>query len=258
MAYRPPKKTERQKKEEELQAAQTPEGKAPQGDDRNLVVVDEDFSEAEFEDRMWLYWQRNKAFIVGTVVACFAVVIGVQGFRHFQSEGRKAMQDSYLAADSTEAKAAFGQENAGNPLGGLALLQAADAIYAEEDYAAAAEQYLAAAKAFEEPIFKYRAQLGAAMATLKAGDQEAGASQLAALSGETSAPEAVRAEAAYHLAALDIASGSFETAYETLSSIETRGWQQMAEQLIAEVPELRALREQESLETETTVTAEEE
>ena len=36
----------------------------PSDDDRNLVVVDEDFANADAEDRLWLFWERNKNLIV--------------------------------------------------------------------------------------------------------------------------------------------------------------------------------------------------
>ncbi len=52
----------------------------PAGDDRNLVVVDEDFVNADAEDRLWLFWERNKGVIVK---ATTAVVVGILGYLAF-------------------------------------------------------------------------------------------------------------------------------------------------------------------------------
>ena len=47
---------------------------SPKGDDRNLVVVDEDFAQADAEDRLWHLWERHRSSIVGTVTAVVMVV----------------------------------------------------------------------------------------------------------------------------------------------------------------------------------------
>jgi len=60
----------------------------PAGDDRNLVVVDEDFVNADTEDRLWLFWERNKDTIVkGT----FGLVFGILAFLayFFWNESRR-------------------------------------------------------------------------------------------------------------------------------------------------------------------------
>ena len=44
----------------------------PAGDDRNLVVVDEDFVNADTEDRLWLFWERNQDPIVKATVSMIA------------------------------------------------------------------------------------------------------------------------------------------------------------------------------------------
>ena len=48
----------------------------PSDDDRNLVVVDEDFANADAEDRLWLFWERNKNLIVRGTTAVVLAIIG--------------------------------------------------------------------------------------------------------------------------------------------------------------------------------------
>ena len=69
----------------------------PAGDDRNLVVVDEDFVNADTEDRLWLFWERNKGIIVkGT----FGVVVGILAFLayFFWNESRReALGEEFIS-----------------------------------------------------------------------------------------------------------------------------------------------------------------
>lgn len=257
MANRPPKKTKRQKEQEELQKLQDggKQAESAKGDDRNIVLVDEDFSEAEFEDRVWLYWERNKYFIVGTIVAAFVVVLGVQYYNYSQRQAFREMQASYLQADTLEQKESFGAAYDEKALGGLALLEAADQLVAEDKFIEAAAKYEEAAKALKDTVFAGRARLGSGMAYVFADNLEAGRSILLALTGDAQVAEPIRAEAAYHLAVLDIQAEDYASALDLLQSIAVRGWEQRAQNLITEVPELADLRQQQA--SETSVTAEE-
>ena len=246
MANRPPKKTKRQLEAEKLQN---------QLDERNTVLVDDDdFSNAELEDKVWLYWNRNKASIIFTVVAMFGIVLGTQYYRYATEQSRIERQNAYLEADTPEEKAAFGAEHSSHALGGLALLEAADAEFTEGEYAAAAETYAKAAEALDGQILDGRARLGVAMSQILSGEKEAGMAQLETLSGSSEAPAAIRAESAFHLAVLYIEESQYEQALDLLQSIEAQGWQNRAQNLIAEVPELADLRQERA--SETTVTAE--
>jgi hypothetical protein len=57
-----------------------PPKQTPIDDDRNLVVVDDDFVNADAEDRLWLFWERNKTIIVRSITS---IVVGVIAFLAF-------------------------------------------------------------------------------------------------------------------------------------------------------------------------------
>ncbi|MFM7743217.1 MAG: hypothetical protein ACKO8X_06960, partial [Verrucomicrobiota bacterium] len=98
----------------------------PAGDDRNLVVVDEDFANADAEDRLWLFWERNKALIVqGTT----AVVIGILGFLayFFWNESRRLeLGVEFTACQDEAARRAFADRHPGEALAAVALTDVAD------------------------------------------------------------------------------------------------------------------------------------
>ena len=45
----------------------------PASDERKTVILDEDLEGVDLEDRAWLYWKRNRNFIIFTIVAAFAI-----------------------------------------------------------------------------------------------------------------------------------------------------------------------------------------
>ena len=49
--------------------------KGSAGDDRNLVLVDDDFQDADFEDKVWLFWRRHgKKTVAIAALVFFAIV----------------------------------------------------------------------------------------------------------------------------------------------------------------------------------------
>jgi len=53
---------------------------ASASDERKTVVLDEDLEGVEFEDRVWLYWTRNKNFIIASIAMAVAIIVGVQSY----------------------------------------------------------------------------------------------------------------------------------------------------------------------------------
>ncbi len=217
---------------------------ALQGDDRNLVHVDDAFKEADIEDQVWLFWNKNKSTIIYLIIAIFIGVIAVEGYRMYQSSAVKSMQAAYGQAETPEALTSFGQEYAGQPLAGLALLQSADNQYKNGNYTAAAPLYKSAAESLSETYVQGRARLGEAMSQIQAGQTEQGKSLLTSLSGDSKALVAIRAEATFNLGILALSAEDFGGArryFEQTSALDKDGpWGSQADRMLQQVPELAA------------------
>ena len=60
------------------------DGKVSSVDERKTVVLDEDLENVEFDDKVWLYWKRNRNFIILLLGAVFAVIVGTQGWKMYR------------------------------------------------------------------------------------------------------------------------------------------------------------------------------
>lgn len=170
----------------------------PASDERKTIVLDEDLDGVEFEDRVWLYWKRNKNFIIFSVVAAFAIIIGVQGFKMYRANVKAQLAEAYAAAQTPEQLTKFAEENAGKKLAGAALLQNADRLYADGKYAEAQKSYETAQADLNGTILEGRAMIGAAVS---AGSQDIakGIEALEKISNDNSIDAAYKAQAGYLL-----------------------------------------------------------
>ena len=207
--------------------------KDQQVDERHLVDTEES-SEISFEDRINIYWMENKGFIIGCIAFLALAIIGFQGMRLYKDQAVAGLQEAYQTAKANDALEAFAREHAKRELGGLAALESADAAYRESDYARALELYTLAAGALEDTLLAGRARLGAAFARFFEGEAEAAFSELNALAADTSLPEAIRSEAAYHLAIEADMAGrpeAFKSYAEQIESAQlASGWKQRLEE----------------------------
>ncbi len=248
---RPPKKHKPKKdgiledprfSREELEAADRKlhHDQAPKGDDRNLVHVDDAFKEADFEDQAWLFWNKNKHFIIGLFVLVLLGFAGVEGYKLYRESAIASMQQEYSAADSTEAKITFGEANSSMPLGGFALLEAADATYTDGDYSEAASLYKEAATGLQGTYFYGRALIGEAMSQVLAGQTDAGTSLLKSISVNGDLLDAIRAQAIYNLGAIATSQGNHEEARRYLEQavkLQPEGpWGSLAKDLMNDLP----------------------
>ncbi|WOO41688.1 tetratricopeptide repeat protein [Rubellicoccus peritrichatus] len=220
-------------------------------DDRNLVGVDEAFKDADVEDKVWLFWQKNgKSMIAGGVVALIAV-LAVQGYRVYENKALEAMKAEYQAAEGEEATLlSFGEANASATLGAFALLESADAKYVEENYAEAGKLYAQASTGLSGTAFGARAELGQAMASIKSGDTAAGSSELTRIAGDATLIGSIRGEAAFNLVLLALQNNDFEVAKQRLVELESIEdapiWAQQAKMMRENVPELADTPEKET------------
>ncbi len=170
-----------------------------QVDERNLIDL-ENSASLSFEDRVNIYWKENQSFLFGCVFILLLIIVGYQSMRIVKEQKEVALQDEYSEADADGALAEFAQTHSEKVLGGFAALKIADEAYADENYEEAAQFYDIAVSVLEEPILAGRARIGQAFAIYYSGNVEEGLARLNAVASDNNLAEAIRAEAAYHLA----------------------------------------------------------
>ena len=145
----------------------------PASDERKTVILDEDLEGVDLEDRVWLYWKRNRNFIIFTIVAAFAIVIGVQGWKMYKASSGDTLAAAYAAANTPEKLAEFAKAHSGTTLAGVAQLQNADTAFNAGKFADAQKLYSEAAKNLGEETLAGRAKIGMAMSAISAIRQQA-------------------------------------------------------------------------------------
>lgn len=211
---------------------------SPSADERKTVVLDEDLEGVEFEDKVWLYWTRNKNFIVFSVILVLAVIIGVQGFKMYKASRAASLASAYEAVSSDSQLLEFAKSNAGTPLAGAVQIQVADAAYSSGDYAKAASLYDSSARELSGTVLFGRAKLGAA-ASVAMADPAKGKAQLKAVYDDAEISPAYRAQAGYLLGLLEKSSGNIEAAksiFKAMSENESFGmYSRVAEESLNEI-----------------------
>ncbi|MCX6918814.1 MAG: hypothetical protein NTX41_05900 [Verrucomicrobia bacterium] len=198
----------------------------PSDDDRNLVVVDEDFANADAEDRLWLFWERNKDLLVRGTTAVVLAIIGAIGFHFWQESRREELGQAYVACTDADARRAFAAAHPGEPLAAVALLEVADDLRKANKLEDAAKAYEAAGKAVvgESKAVKAiatRARLYAALTRQELGQADAEAG-IVAVAEDNSAPDTLRGYAMYVLANLALAKGDSATAAKWVNLMDKR------------------------------------
>lgn len=206
-------------------------------DERNLIDV-EDSASVSFEDRVNIYWQENKGFLIGCITALFLVIAGYQGIQIIKEQRELAFQTKYSEANVNGTLAEFARAHSNKALGGFAALKTADQAYADEDFETALEFYNLTLSSLKDTIFAGRARIGTAFALYKSGKVEEGLAQLGSITSDTALPEAIRTEAAYHLAVEAHAAGrtaEFSGYTEQVNGSAFAGpWQQRLRSLMTE------------------------
>ncbi len=200
----------------------------PADDDRNLVVVDEDFQNADAEDRLWLFWERNKTLIVRGSALVILGILAAIGHHFWQEARREEVGAEYAACQDEAARRAFAARHPGDPLAAVALAEVGDDLKRGGKLAEAAKAYdeaaAAAGKAGDSPVVRslaLRARLYAGLTRSELGEKGAEAA-VAAIADEPSAPETVRGFAMLSLANLAIARGDSAEAAKWLNAMDKR------------------------------------
>jgi hypothetical protein len=213
------------------------------GDDRNLVLVDRDFSDADFEDRVWLFWEQRKGLIFGLIGLACVGVIGWQGWKFVQQQQQASINEAYRAAKTPEELQAFSKAHADSPLGKLAILEAADALYQKSQYKEAASAYASAATVWGTDPNGQRARVGSAMATVLSGDVAGGTKLLGAIAVDPGVLDTFRGECYFHLVSIALQAGDVATAKtyaDRAKALQAPDWSRQALGLIDLVPTLGA------------------
>ena len=200
-----------------------------QVDERHLVDAKES-EDISIEDRIHLYWTENKGFISGCILLLALVIIGFNGMRLYKQHAEAGLQAAYTEALAADDLAGFAESHRDEALGGLAALEVADGFYASEDYSSAIKYYEIAVDALDRDLLNGRAQLGLAFAIFGNGDAAKGLALLEVLADDASIPQAIRQEAAYHLAIEADVEGDAERYEQYAAQVTESGvggqWQQ--------------------------------
>lgn len=207
------------------------------------VTLNDDFSAAQFEGKVFAFWERYKRHITIAIAAVFIAIVAYKVVLFFQERQLQAIQQAFLEAEGDNAALlSFAEAYLHHPLSGLAYLRVADERYASGDYIQAIQHYQAAYAALTQmPIFASRAQLGEGMAHLRSDTTEVGVETLKTLAADTKVISTLRAQAAYNLAIYALQTGRSDAYKAHLKTLEglpgnVEFWRQKARALGNTVP----------------------
>lgn len=196
--------------------------------DRNLVVVDEDFANADAEDRLWLFWERNQTVIVRSITSVVVGVLAFLAFYFWKEAQHEALGEAYVACQDETARRAFAAAHPKESLAAIALIEVADELRRKNKLTEAAKTYdeaaAIAAIAGESPAIHAiatRAKLfsGLSRQELKQADAEA---IITSVAEDNSAPETLKGYAMYVLANLALTRGDNAGAAKWINLMDKR------------------------------------
>ena len=197
-------------------------------DDRNLVVVDEDFANADTEDRLWLFWERNKTVIVRAITSVVVGVLAFLAFYFWKEAQHEALGESYVACQDEAARRAFAAAHPKEPLAAIALIEVADELRRKNKLDEAAKTYdeatVIATSANETPAMSAiaaRAKLFAGLSRQELGQANAEAI-ITSVAEDNTAPETLRGYAMYVLANLALTRGDNAGAAKWINLMDKR------------------------------------
>ena len=217
----------------------TPSKPTPAGDDRNLVAVDA-MTAATFEDKLRLFWGKNRTAIYVLCLAIALAIIGKGAWDHLARAKELEVGKAYAAATTPDQLKAFAAANAGHELAAVAQLRMADDAYKAGKAADAVAGYEKALSTLKEGPLAARAKMGLALSHLQAGKATEAAKELALLADDANQFKAVRTEATYHLTSLAVEAGNAVDAQKYVDQIMkidvSSPWTQRAMALRASLP----------------------
>jgi hypothetical protein len=211
----------------------------PAGDDRNLVAVDATTA-LTFEDKMELFWKKNRTAVYGLCVLILLIIIGKGGWEYMARKKERDVQTAYAAATSNDQLKTFIAAHRGHTLSAIAELRLADDAYAAGKAADAVAGYDKALEVLKDGPLAARAKVGRAVAKAQSGKAAEATKELKQLADDAQLPKAVRSEAAYHVTSLAVEAADATEAQkmvDLLNQIDPMGaWSQRAVMLRATLP----------------------
>lgn len=212
---------------------------SPAGDDRNLVVVDATTA-VTFEDKVNLFWKKNRTLVYILCVAIVVAILAKWGYEEMAKGKDLDVQKEYAAATTPEQLKTFAAAHPDHNLGAVAQIRIADDAYKAGKAADAAAAYDKAASIIKTGPLAARAQLGAAVSKVQSGKATEGSAELKKLVDDTNQVKAVRAEAGYYLTSLAIEAGDATQAQKLVDQLmqidATSSWTQRAMMMKASMP----------------------
>jgi hypothetical protein len=217
----------------------TPPQPTPAGDDRNLVAIDPS-TMLSFEDRVTLFWEKNRKIIY---LVCGLIVGGIVGRGALDYSARQkelAVQAAYAAATTNDQLKSFASAHTGHALAGVALVRIADTAYQAGKAAEAVSAYDSALSALKTGPLAARAKLGRALSKAVSGKVADGTAELKTLADDTAELKSIRAEALYHLTSLAVDAVNAADAQKYVDQLMkldvSSSWTQRAMALRASLP----------------------
>lgn len=217
----------------------TPSTPSPAGDDRNLVAVDPTTA-VSFEDKLHLFWKRNRTLVIGVCIAIAVAIVAKGGWEYYAHQKELDIEKAYAAATTTDQLKAFLAANPNHTLGGIAQLRIADEAYAAGKSADAIAGYDKATGSLKSGPLAARARLGRALAKAQAGNASEANTELKQIADDASQFKAMRAESLYHLTSLAVEARNAADAQkyvDQLNQVDPMGaWAQRAIMLRSTLP----------------------
>lgn len=220
------------------------------GDDRNLVLVDEDFQDADFEDHVWLFWQRHGRQTIAVATLVFVAIIAAIVFVEVKKMRLSSLQIDFSAAETIEQKLAFAAANENRPLAGAAYFAVGTEYSEAEKFAEAADAFGKAAAVFDDfddfAAMRDRALVAQAASTARTGTPDSLAAAQELLKKIAASPNSdplYRGQAMYELATIALSADDFATARLWLNEMDrslepANFWQERKRSLLILEPAL--------------------
>ncbi len=206
-------------------------------------LTDKDFSEAHFDDKLFLFFNKYKNLLTNLVIVAMLCVIAYQGVKFYGQYKEKQVQQAYLEAVENNTLEAFAKDHASDGLGGVAYLSLGDKAYEEKKYNEAATYYLYALDGLRDSVLNGRAQLGRAMSLMQA-DQPGVAEALKSLANSEQTLKTIRFEALTNLCIFNAKKQQYDAFKTNLDQLRTIAgtfgmpWVMRVENFAAAIPEL--------------------
>jgi len=157
------------------------------------------------------FWERNRNVVFVGFAAVILAILARGGYEQVVARREAGIAADFSAATTPDKLRAFARDHGRHPLAGAALLELADQAYAAGRFDEAQGYYVDAASILAGTPFAARATLGQGICLLSAGKTAEGTAILQRLADDATQLQAVRSEAAYHLASQAFASGNYDT-----------------------------------------------